>query len=157
MKKLLPLFLLFSVLGTASFSQVIGEKWVNQKVKDQFAADFPGVTPTRWEKKGTDAVAHMQHDGKKATARYTKEGRQRWVTHAWKGKDLSATITDPILKEYPGFTPNWATESDNPNTKKHQFWVHLSKPGAVLKVLMNADGPFAKEDNADIEDEVEEK
>lgn len=148
-----PLLLAFMIVIASTFlsAQVPGEKLVPAKIKTQFSADFPGITPKRWEKKGADWVAVMTHNNKPARARYTKEGRQRWVTHHWRGPEVPSNITAKILADYPDFKVDWATETENPNTKKHTFWVHLSKPGFVLKVLVNADGSYTKETDESIE------
>jgi hypothetical protein len=134
-------------------AQVPGEKVVPQVVKDKFASDFSDASIKRWQKKGRDFIAHMTHENKNAHVRFTKEGRIRWINHSWKGGDLPAKIVDPILKEFPGFTANWANENENPNLNKHHFYVRLSKPGFVLKVLMNSDGTFAKENNDELNKE----
>ena len=85
-----------------------------------------------------------------AWVRYTKVGKMRWVSHKWKGLDVPTNLTDKIATDFPGFTANWATETENPNLKKHHFLVRLSKPGFVLKVLMNADGTYAKENSEEL-------
>jgi len=150
MKKTLLLSMVFLFIGLVSLGQAKNEKMVPQVVKDQFAKDFPDASNKRWHRAGKDFKMTMQHNNKHSWVRYTKEGRMRWVCHTWKGLDVPSNLTDKILADFPGFKANWATETESPNLKKHQFLVRLSKPGFVLKVLMNADGTYAKEDSDDL-------
>lgn len=151
MKQLLLLSIALLFSSAFSFAQVPGEKMVPKIVKDQFATDFPDASLKNWVKKaGPDYRANMIHDNKTAWVRYSNSGKLKWVCHSWKGNEIPSKILNPILGVYPGFTANWATETDNKLNGKHQFLVRLSKPGVVLKVLMNADGTFANEDNEDL-------
>lgn len=152
MKKLLTLSIMLIFSSAISFGQIIpGEKMVPKVVKDQFAKDFPDASIKNWVKKaGPDYRANMIHDNKNAWVRYSSTGKMKWVGHSWKGHEIPANILNPILEQYPDFTANWATETDNKINGKHQFLVRLSKPGFVLKVLMNADGTFAHEDSEDL-------
>lgn len=127
-------------------AQVQGENLVPKKVKEQYALKFPDATTKKWQKKGRDFVATMTHENKDAWVRYTKDGKMRWVCHTWKGPDVPVRLMTKILGDFPGFKASWATETENPNLNKHQFLIRLTKPGFVLKVLINADGTYAKED-----------
>jgi hypothetical protein len=44
------------------------------------------------------------------------------------------------LSQFPGFKIEWATEIINHKENTDRFWVRLTKPGFVLKALVNADG-----------------
>ena len=153
MKRFFTLSLILLFTGIVSFAQVPGEKFVPDNVKAKYSKDFPDASLKRWVKMGKDYKAVMVHENKDAWVRYTKDARMRWVCHTWRGNDVPAIYTDKIEQDFPGFKANWATETDNPNLNKHQFLIRLSKPGFVLKVLMNADGTYAKESNEDLEKE----
>jgi len=145
--------MVFLFIGLVSIGQAKNEKIVPEAVKVQCAKDFPDATSKRWHRAGKDFKMTMQHNNKHAWVRYTAQGKRRWTCHSWKGLDVPSNLTDKILADFPGFKANWATETENPNLKTHQFLVRLSKPGFVLKVLMNADGTYAKENNAELDKE----
>ena len=124
---------MFLFIGASSIGQAKNEKIVPEVVKAQCAKDFPAATSKRWQRAGKDFKMTMQHNNMHAWVRYTKVGKMRWVSHKWKGLDVPTNLTDKIATDFPGFTANWATETENPNLKKHHFLVRLSKPGVCFK------------------------
>jgi hypothetical protein len=141
MKKSLTLFVLFLFVSSVVYSQVPGEKHVPKPVLAKFAAEYPNIKPTRWEAKfGKQYEAVMMHDNKPARARYAADGTPLFLAHHHNAASVPAIITAGVLAEFAGFKVDWATQVQNFKLGTHRYLVHFSKPGYVLKVLINSDG-----------------
>lgn len=141
MKKITVLFLLFQTLTFLGEAQVPGQKLVPKAVLDKYAADFPGITPKRWEVKiGKQFEAVLVHDNKPCRARYFSTGEKHFTAYHVNGPDVPSTVTAGILSSFSGFKVEWATHTINYKNNTDRYWIRLTKPGHVLKVLVNADG-----------------
>lgn len=141
MKKIFLLFLLLNGWLGATYSQVPGQKLVPKAVLDKYATDFPGITPKRWVVKwGKQYEAVIIHNNKPARARYYADGKKHFVAYHYKGSEVPATTCAGVLAQFTGFKVDWATQVVNSEKGTDRFWLHLSKPGHILKVFVNADG-----------------
>lgn len=139
MKNIFTLFLFFILMNAGA--QVPGQKLVPKAVLDQFAVDFPGITPKRWEAKiGKQFEAVMIHNNKPSRARYDANGRHLFTTYHWTGNTCPDAAKNAILATFSGFKVDWANEVINLEKGTDRFLIHLSKPGHILKVFVNADG-----------------
>lgn len=141
MKKLIVLTLLLQGFGFIANAQVPGQKLVPKVVLDQYAVDFPGITPKRWELKALkEHEAVLIHSNKECRVRYSNEGKKLSTSYHWNGADVPAVISTALLNQFPGFKIEWATEIINHVANHDRFLVRLTKPGFVLKAFVNADG-----------------
>lgn len=141
MKKLIALFILFQGITLAAIAQVPGQKLVPKAVLDKYATDFPGITPKRWEVKlGKQYEAVLTHDNKPCRARYFADGSKHFTAWHVKGVDVPSTATAGIFASFPGFKVEWATHTINHKNNTDRYWIRLTKPGHVLKVLVDANG-----------------
>ncbi|HLP12323.1 MAG TPA: hypothetical protein VK177_10365 [Flavobacteriales bacterium] len=150
MKRLIVLMILFQGFSLVSTAQVPGQKLVPKPVLDQYALDFAGITPKRWEVKVLKQFeAVLIHNNKECRARYANDGKKISTSYHWNGADVPSVISSSLLTQFPGFKIEWATQIINHVAKTDRFWVRLTKPGFILKAFVNADGTVvtgAKED-----------
>lgn len=159
MKKSLTLFLFFLFAGTVLNAQnVPGQKLVPKAVLDKFAMEYPGITPKKWELKfGKQYEAVMIHEGKAARARYAANGTPITLSHHHTAATLPATISAGVLAEFAGFKVDWATQVQNFKQGTNRYLVHFSKPGYILKVLINSDGTVFTGKDDELEEASNEK
>jgi len=141
MKKLSFLLVLFTGLMLTSQAQVPGQKLVPKVVQDKFAADFPGITPKRWEAKlGKQFEAVCVHNNKECRARYFASGERHFTAYHYNGPDVPSVISSSLLSQFSGFKVEWATQVINHKNGTDRYWVRMTKPGYILKAFVNADG-----------------
>lgn len=125
-----------------------GIKLVPKPVLDQFAKDFPGVSAKRWElKPGKQHEAVLMHNNMHCRARYYANGEKHFTSYSYSAANVPQNISAVILNEFKDFKVKHAVRVINHKKNTDRYWVRLTKPGFVLKALVNADGTFAFEDD----------
>lgn len=144
MKKLLLSFFLLGIIISSARAQVVpGEKQVPKVVLDKFKADFPNQKVKRWEVKHWKPKhyeAVFVYNNMPTRARYFDSGEAYLVSHTYNANQLPSTVSAATLAAFPGFKLDWAHEIKNKKNNTDVFLLHLSKPGHILKVFVNADG-----------------
>lgn len=140
-----PLFLLLFVLGftlTTTAQTVPGEKMVPATVKTKFKTDFPSASLKRWEVKAVvkEYVAIFVDQNLNKRIRYKADGSPVIMYIHYPGASVPATYTSKLTTEFPGYKIDWATEWKNYINGNNFVEVRMSKPGYVVKVIVDTNG-----------------
>ena len=154
MKKLI--ILLATLFCVNINAQIVKEDKVPKVVLNTYAKDFPSIKVIRWEKKAWSPKAHFEavldYNGMRTRSRYIEDGTPIFVSHFYTSAKIPTIVSAPTLASFIGFKVDWAIQTKNFLTKNDRFWLHLSKPGHILKVLVNtSDGKPVDDQNAMLE------
>ena len=152
MKNLIILFFAFSLSSFLVFSQ----KNPPENVKKEFIKKFPSAQSVKWGNEDkTEWEAEFIADGKRISASYDNTGK--WIESETKitEKELPATITNTINKDFQGYKKGEIEIFENSEMKGYE--LSLLKGEKSVEVIIDNNGKIIKKTDKKEKDEKNEK
>jgi hypothetical protein len=150
MKKLSFLFVMFLASGIVAF----GQKNVPLSVNKAFSQKYAAATSVKWaSEEANEWEAEFKLNGKKMSASYDNSGKWLESETAITAKELPATVSATLAKEFAGYKTDEISILESPEL--NGFEVGLKKGETVLEALFDNTGKVIKRTDVSKEEKDE--
>ncbi|MGD0342279.1 MAG: PepSY-like domain-containing protein [Bacteroidales bacterium] len=150
MKKLF--FLSVMLLAFGIFA--CGQKNVPQPVNKAFSQKFPSAASVKWDnEEANEWEADFKLNGKEMSASFDNSGKWLETETEIAVKDLPASVSGSIAKEFPGFKIDEISILENSTLKG--FEVGLKNGETALEVVLDNAGKVLKKNDVSKEEKDE--
>jgi hypothetical protein len=152
MKNIFILLVVFSISLVPAFSQ----KNAPDNVKKEFAKKYPAAQSVKWDsEEANEWEAEFKINGTEMSASFDNKGVWLETESEISAKDLPASVTNTIAKDFAGFKTGEVSANETPQMKGYE--VALKKGEATLEVVFDNSGKVIKKTEVKKEKEEKEK
>jgi hypothetical protein len=139
MKNLVILAIAFAFISVSAFSQ----KNPSEIVKKEFLKKYATAQPVKWDsEEKNEWEAEFTMGGKKMSASFDDSGKWLESETAIIEKELPASVTIALNKDFPGYKKGHIEIFESPAIKG--FEIGLKKGNISLEVVFNNNGKIIK-------------
>jgi Putative beta-lactamase-inhibitor-like, PepSY-like len=139
MKNIFILLVVFSISLVPAFSQ----KNAPDNVKKEFAKKYPAAQFVKWvSEEANEWEAEFKINGTEMSASFDNKGIWLETETEIRAKDLPASVTNTIAKDFAGFITGEVSANETPQMKGYE--VALKKGEATLEVVFDNSGKVIK-------------
>ena len=150
MKNIFILFVALAFFSVPAFSQ----KTAPENVKKEFAKKYPAAQSVKWVSEETNEwEAEFKVNGKEMSSSFDEKGIWLETESKISEKELPASVTNTIAKNFAGFKTGEASANETPKGKGYE--VELTNGETSLEVIFDNSGKVIK--NTEIKKEKEDK
>jgi hypothetical protein len=150
MKKLIILSVMFLAIGVIAY----GQKNVPQPVNTSFSQKYPAAQSVKWaSEEANEWEAEFKLNDKEMTASFDNAGKWLESETEIAAKELPASVSGTIAKEFVGFKTDEISILETPELKG--FEVGLKKGEIVLEVVLDNTGKVIKKSDVSKEEKDE--
>jgi hypothetical protein len=125
-------------------------------VKTAFIQKFPNATGAKWGKENEkEWEAEFKMDGKDYSANFDNAGGWMETEYKISGKEIPASVTASIRKEFAGYKTDESEVSETVKGKVYEFV--LSKGEVKMEAAFDLNGKLISKETVKEENEEEEK
>jgi len=150
MKNILILLVVLSISLVPAFSQ----KNAPENVRKEFVKKYPAAQAVKWaSEEASEWEAEFKIDGTEMSASFDIKGVWLETESEISAKDLPASVTNTIAKNFAGFKTGEVSANETPKMKGYE--VELTKGETSLEVIFDNSGKVIK--NTEVKKEKEDK
>jgi Putative beta-lactamase-inhibitor-like, PepSY-like len=150
MKNIFILLVVFSISLVPAFSQ----KNAPDNVKNEFAKKYPSAQSVKWaSEEANEWEAEFKINGTEMSASFDNKGVWLETETEISVKELPASVTNTIAKDFVGFKTGAVSTNETPKMKGYE--VELTNGETSLEVIFDNSGKVIK--NTEIKKEKEDK
>jgi hypothetical protein len=150
MKNIFILLVALAFFSVPLFSQ----KTAPESVKKEFAKKYPAAQSVKWVSEETNEwEAEFKVNGKEMSSSFDEKGIWLETETEISVKELPASVTNTIAKNFAGFKMGEASANETPKGKGYE--VELTNGETSLEVIFDNSGKVIK--NTEIKKEKEDK
>jgi len=150
MKNIFILLVVFSISLVPAFSQ----KNAPENVKKEFEKKYPAAQAVKWaSEEANEWEAEFKINGTEMSASFDIKGVWLETESEISTKDLPASVTNTIAKNFAGFKTGEVSANETPKMKGYE--VELTKGETSLEVIFDNSGKVIK--NTEVKKEKEDK
>ena len=152
MKNIFILLVVFSISLVPAFSQ----KSAPENVRKEFAKKYPAAQSVKWDSEETNEwEAEFKINGTEMSASFDNKGVWLETENEIRAKDLPASVTNSIAKDFAGFKTGEISANETPQMKGYE--VELKKGESSFEVIFDNSGKVIKKTELKKEKEDKEK
>ena len=152
MKNIFILLVVFSISLVPAFSQKIAP----ENVRKEFAKKYPAAQSVKWDSEETNEwEAEFKINGTEMSASFDNKGVWLETENEIRAKDLPASVTNSIAKDFAGFKTGEISANETPQMKGYE--VELKKGESSFEVIFDNSGKVIKKTELKKEKEDKEK
>jgi hypothetical protein len=152
MKNIFILLVVFSISLVQAFSQ----KSAPENVRKEFAKKYPAAQSVKWDSEETNEwEAEFNINGTEMSASFDNKGVWLETENEISAKDLPASVTNTIAKDFAGFKMGEISANETPQMKGYE--VELKKGESSFEVIFDNSGKVIKKTELKKEKEDKEK
>ena len=122
---------------------VSGQKEAPEAVKKDFGQKFAQAKSVKWDKESNNEwEAEFTMNGKEMSASYDNNGKWLETETEITSKDLPATVTGTLNKEFAGYKTGETSIFESPTLKGYE--ISLKKDKSAIEVIIDASGKVLK-------------
>lgn len=150
MKNIIILLFVSALFASPAF----GQKTVPENVKKEFAKKYPAAQAVKWgSEEANEWEAEFKINGTEMSASFDIKGVWLETESEISAKDLPASVTNTIAKNFAGFKTGEVSANETPKMKGYE--VELTKGETSLEVIFDNSGKVIK--NTEVKKEKEDK
>jgi|SRR5450759_1978657 len=150
MKNIFILFVALAFFAVPVFSQ----KTTPENVRKEFAKKYPSAQAVKWDsEEANEWEAEFKINGTEMSASFDDKGVWLETETEISVKELPASVTNTIAKNFAGFKTGEASANETPKGKGYE--VELTNGETSLEVIFDNSGKVIK--NTEIKKEKEDK
>jgi Putative beta-lactamase-inhibitor-like, PepSY-like len=142
------------VVFTISLGSAFGQKNAPENVKKEFAKKYPTAQSVKWaSEEANEWEAEFKINGTEMSASFDNKGVWLETETEISVKELPASVTNTIAKDFVGFKTGEVSTNETPKMKGYE--VELTNGEISLEVIFDNSGKVIK--NTEIKKEKEDK